>query len=125
MEKREQGMQNTEYGLSSQARPMQGQSKEIMHNSNRPRPKSDLSNQKMIEEPPRISKVTAELIRLNAFHGEALSMTGGVVNADQQICNQFPPGLLSFAKILPGNDRCPDCSLLHAPVVNNCLTWAK
>ena len=83
---------------------------------------------------PRIAQVSAELMKLDYNH-EGNSVNGGILSKQRnhlgrknqdhnRIFNQFPPSLLSFARLLPGNDICPDCSL-RAAKVNNCLTWAK
>jgi len=74
---------------------------------------------------PRIALASAELTKLSKYRGEAVSMTGGVVKTEQRTFHCFPPNLLAFAKILPGNDTCPDCSLRKELVINNVLTWAK
>ncbi len=104
-------------------------------------PRRQLSADRMDddEDVPRISHICAELMKIDNYHQDGdLSphpiANGGIINrqplgrkknAQERIYHGFPPSLLSFARMLPGNDRCPDCPLRGVTVSNNCLTWAK
>ena len=74
---------------------------------------------------PRISQISAELMKLSKSKSKGVSMTGGVVSQSEQCQNEFPPNLLMFAKIIPGNNVCPDCSLRHNQAPNTGLSYAK
>ena len=89
-------------------------------------------------EVPRIIQISADLTKVENFYlADSIPpiMTGGVVKErnqrqmngsnQQRVYNKFPPSLLAFAKVLPGNNSCPDCSLRKTPVISSCLTWAK
>lgn len=76
---------------------------------------------------PRISQISAELTNLSKSKSARVPMTGGgVVFAHGESHNKFPPNLLMFAKLIPGNNACPDCSLRdnRAPP-NSGLSYAK
>ena len=76
---------------------------------------------------PRISQISAELTNLSKSKSASVPMTGGgVVFAQCESHNKFPPNLLFFSKLIAGNHSCPDCSLRdsRAPP-NSGLSYAK
>lgn len=76
---------------------------------------------------PRISQISAELTNLSKSKSASVPMTGGgVVFAQCESHNKFPPNLFLFTKLIAGNNSCPDCSLRdsRAPP-NSGLSYAK
>jgi len=81
--------------------------------------------QSFIGDVPRISQISAELTKLSKSKSAPAPMTGGVVFAHCESHTEFPPNLLIFAKLIEGNNVCPDCPLRNNRAPNSGLSYAK